>query len=204
MHHDFIDRYSRIASPVHRIPAGVKMACFVLLLLAVILIPSSHTIWYAVIAAALLVVAGLSRIPVSFLGGRLLMLEPFVVGIAILSLLQPGGLPIFLRLVIRGTLCLFTVILLSNTTPFPEMLKVMRRIRIPSLLVTTIALMYRYIFVLVDETERMTRARASRTFRHERSHIWRTRANAVGQLFIRSTGRAERIYSAMCARGWKT
>ena len=63
--------------------------------------------------------------------------------------------------------------------------------------------MYRYLFVLIDEAERMQRARRSRTFTSERSHVWKSLAALVGQLFVRSTERAERIYAAMCARGWR-
>ncbi|HUL77166.1 MAG TPA: CbiQ family ECF transporter T component, partial [Vicinamibacteria bacterium] len=60
---------------------------------------------------------------------------------------------------------------------------------------TTIALMYRYLFVLIDEAGRMQRARASRTLRPSRAFEWRSTAALAGQLFLRSTERAERIYA---------
>ena len=105
----------------------------------------------------------------------------------------------------RSTLCLLTMVLLSNTTPFSAILQVLRRVRVPGLFVTTLALMYRYLFVLVNEAERMHRARASRTFtrKSSRHHLWRALGTVIGQLFVRSTERAERIYAAMLARGWK-
>jgi len=83
------------------------------------------------------------------------------------------------------------------------MLRVLRQMRVPALLITTLALMFRYLFVLADETQRMRRARASRTFARGRGVAWRTLATVAGQLFIRASERAERIYDAMCARGWK-
>jgi cobalt/nickel transport system permease protein len=98
---------------------------------------------------------------------------------------------------------LLTVILVSNTTPFSRILRVLKSMRVPALLITTIALMHRYLFVLMDESERMRRARASRTFARTRRFHWHTLATVVGQLFIRASERAERIYDAMCARGWK-
>jgi energy-coupling factor transporter transmembrane protein EcfT len=49
----------------------------------------------------------------------------------------------------------------------------------------------------------MQRARASRTFSAQRVTAWRSLTAIIGQLFVRSVGRAERIYLAMCARGWK-
>jgi cobalt/nickel transport system permease protein len=204
MHHDYLDRFSRLDSPIHRAPAGVKLVCALLLLLATILVPMSHGALFGAIALFLLVITAASRVPPVFLARRLLMLEPFVVGVAVLSLLQPDGSVIFLKLVARGTLCLGTVLLLSSTTPFSEILRVLRILRFPSVLITMLALMYRYVFVLVDEAERMSRARASRTFRNARFRAWRIGAGIIGQLFVRSTTRAERIYQAMCARGWKT
>src|SRR5581483_4777434 len=61
----------------------------------------------------------------------------------------------------------------------------------------------RYLFVLLDESERMRRARLSRTFTRNRKFQWRAMSTVVGQLFVRASERAERIYDAMCARGWK-
>jgi len=203
MHHDYLDRFSRLESPIHRAPAGLKLAFALLGLLTVILAPVSPGVFFGVIALVLVAIAAASRVPPVFLAKRLLMLEPFVIGVAVLSLLQPGGVAIFLKLVARGTLCLFAVLLLSSTTPFSEILRVFRSLRFPAILVTMMALMYRYVFVLVDEAERMSRARASRTFRSGRWGAWRTGAGIIGQLFVRSTIRAERIYAAMCARGWK-
>lgn len=203
MHHDFIDRFSRLNSPVHRRPAELKLTAGLIMLLAAILLPGSRMFPFAVLAIILVSLAFFSRIPPRFLITRLLMLEPFALGLAVLSLFQPNGVNVFLLILIRSTLCLFTIILLSNTTSFDDILRVMKRWHVPGLMVTTLALMYRYLFVLIDELERMRRARAARTFRSNRWKTWQVLATIAGQLFIRSTERAERIYAAMCARGWK-
>jgi cobalt/nickel transport system permease protein len=195
------DPYSRSDSPIHRLPAALKLV--VALLLVVLLVLFAPGWWLLCAAAGLVVVAGLSRIPPAFLARRLVLLEPLVLGVAVLALLQPGGLRVFATILIKSTLCLFTMILLANTTPFAELLGVLRRVRFPALLITTLALMYRYLFVLVDEAERMRRARASRTFTRRRFAVWKSLGTVIGQLFVRSTERAERIYAAMCARGWK-
>jgi cobalt/nickel transport system permease protein len=70
-------------------------------------------------------------------------------------------------------------------------------------MLTTLALMYRYLGVLAEESARMQRARASRTFSRRHPLAWCNLALIAGQLFLRAAGRAERIYLAMCARGWK-
>jgi cobalt/nickel transport system permease protein len=200
---DLLDTYSRLDSPVHRLPAALKLAMSVALVVATVLLPVPQWAGFVAIAVTLVFVAMLSRIPAVFLAKRLLLLEPFVIGVAVLALFQPHGWVVFLTLLLRTNLCLLTMILLSNTTPFSEVLRVLKRLRVPALLVTTLALMYRYLAVLVEETSRMRRARASRTFARRRGAAWHSLATIISQLFIRSTERAERIYAAMCARGWR-
>jgi cobalt/nickel transport system permease protein len=197
---DFLDRYARMDSPVHRLPAEVKLGSALLLVLLLVLLPAVAS---APVAAGLLAVALASRLPWGFLLKRMLWLEPVVLGVAALRLLQPGGWLVFAGIVVKSTLCLLTMVLLSNTTPFAELLRVLRRARLPGILVTTLALMYRYLFVLADEAERMRRARMCRTFARQRWSGWKSVATVAGQLFLRSTERAERIYAAMLARGWK-
>jgi cobalt/nickel transport system permease protein len=203
MHGNFLDRYSRLSSPIHRLPALVKLTAAVALILAMILLPVRYAPYLALPALALIVIAAISRIPVGFLVRRLIILEAFVLGVAVLTLFQPNGLSLMTVLVARCTLCLATMILLSNTTPFSELLRILRSMRFPALMITTLALMYRYLFVLADEAQRMKRARMCRTFVADRGRRWHTMGSVISQLFVRASERAERIYSAMCARGWQ-
>ena len=131
--------------------------------------PLSVPAYFVAMAVFLVLAAALSRIPPDFLVKRLLFLEPFVLCIALLTLFQPGGEKAFVSIMIKSTLCLLTMILLSNTTPFAELLRVLRRAHVPALLVTTLALTYRYLFVLIDESERLQRARSCRTFARRRA-----------------------------------
>ena len=204
MRQDFLDRYSQIESPLHRTTTSVKLAMALGVVVLTAITPLSAHLFFAAVGVGLLIAAMAARIPFGYLGKRLLLVEPFVIGMAVLTLLQPGGVALFFGIVVKSTLCLLTMVLLANTTPFAELLRVLQRACVPSLLVTTLALLYRYLFVLVDESERMQRARASRTFTPRRpGEVWRQLGAMAGQLFVRSTERAERIYAAMCARGWR-
>jgi len=203
MRHDFLDRYSRQDTPTHRASAEAKLTCGLAVVALTVAAPLDALPYFVALASALVAVALAARIPLNYLGVRLLWMEPFVLGVGVLTLLQPQGWKVFLGIVVKSTLSLVTMAVLANTTPFAEILRVLRRIRLPALLVTTLALMYRYLFVLVDEAERMQRARVARTFDRRRLYSWKMLATVLGQLFVRSTERAERIYSAMLARGWK-
>jgi cobalt/nickel transport system permease protein len=203
MRHDFLDRYSRLESPIHALPSSIKFICSFGIIFTIVLTSVQSQWVFLSITAALVCVSFISNIPWRFIGLRLLFLEPFALGIAVMSLFQNNGVTIFLSILVKSTLCLFTIILLSNTTPFSELLVLFRRIGIPALLVTVVALTYRYLFVLLDETRRLRRARDSRTFTSDHSRMWMSLASLIGQLFIRSSERSERIFTAMISRGWK-
>jgi cobalt/nickel transport system permease protein len=190
-------------SALHRAPASGKLAGALALVLTVVLLPRTQWAGLLVVAVILAGLLAVSRIHILFLLKRLLLLEPLVLGVAGLMLFQPGGGRIFAVVMLKANLCLLTTILLANTTPFTELVRVLQRLRVPWIFVTTLTLMHRYLFVLADEAERMRRARASRTFTRGRRFQWQALASVVGQLFVRASERAERIYNAMCARGWK-
>ncbi len=64
--------------------------------------------------------------------------------------------------------------------------------------------MYRYTFILLDEILRMKRAKESRQI--QKATNWfeiKTIAQMIGSLFVRSYERGERVYYAMCSRGFK-
>jgi cobalt/nickel transport system permease protein len=69
-------------------------------------------------------------------------------------------------------------------------------------LVMVASFAYRYIFVLVDEAERMERARDSRCYGGR--WLWHARVigQMIGTLFLRGYERSERVYVAMVSRGF--
>ncbi len=203
MHPLSIDTFIGRRSPIHRLPAGLKLFSTIILILAVSIdCPARMFVW-AAIAGVLVAIARISTIPSSFLVRRILIIDVFVAGTAGLWLLLPGGADAFLILLARSTLNIFTLLLFVTTTPFPALLHMLRRARVPLLIVTLLSLMYRFLFVFVDELERMRRARASRTFSGTRRIVWWLQSSAIAQLFIRSVDRAEGVLTAMHARGWQ-
>jgi cobalt/nickel transport system permease protein len=189
--------------PLHHWPAGVKLAGALAIILTAALMPEGDWIWLLGLAVVLGVLVMVSRLSIWFLLKRMLLLEPLVLGVAGLVLFQPNGIQSFAFVLLKTNLCLLTTLLFSNSTPPTEILRVLQRLHTPRLFLTTLTLMHRYLFLLAEESGRMQRARASRTFMPGRAGQWRSRASVIGQLFVRASARAERIYDSMCARGWK-
>jgi cobalt/nickel transport system permease protein len=188
---------------LHRLPTRLKFIAAVALITATALLPRRPDPLYFLPAGVLLLLWPFGRMPLSYALRRLAVVEFFIVGIALLSLIRPSAAPVFFAALIKSNLCVLTMLLLTWTTPFQDILQELRRLRMPVVMLSTLALMYRYLPVLAEETRRMQRARASRTFSRRRRLAWHNLSTIIGQLFIRSADRAERIYLAMCARGWK-
>lgn len=197
-----LDFYIDRPSPLHRAPAITKLLAALCIVIATALMPKLSWTYFGSLAIFLLLVVVVSRLPLHRILFRVALFEPFVVGVAVLTLFQSGGLWIFLGVIAKSSLCLFTMMILTATTSFADILQALSRLRVPSLMITTLALMYRYLFLLMDEMGRMKRARASRSFSPKQRRGWYALSTIIAELFIRTSLRAERVYSAMCARGW--
>ena len=195
----YIDRQGFL----NKLPASFKFTFAIAAIVAAVALPRTCWRGYAVIATLLIGLLVSSRLPIWLIFKRVLIFEPFVLVAAMLSIMQPHGGTVFLSLILKGTISLLAMVTLVASTRFLDLLNLLRRLRLPGILVTNISLMYRYLFLLLFEAERMGRARSSRVFKRERWRIWHSNATVIGHLFVRTSKRAERIYAAMCARGWR-
>ncbi|EKD51420.1 MAG: hypothetical protein ACD_62C00258G0004 [uncultured bacterium] len=182
----------------------LKLLLCLLCVLTTALLPRFFWQGFAVVATSLTLLLLLARVNGIFFLKRLLLFVPFALGLAGLTLCQPGGRRVFLDLFIRSNLCVWAVILLGVTTRFSDILASLRRLHVPGLFITTLTLTYRYLFVLVDELQRFKRARQCRTFVPQGLLSWKALGNIIALLFVRTADRADRVFNAMCARGWKT
>lgn len=219
MKHSFLDRYSDIDSFIHRLDPRTKVITTFAFILAMVLTPptgwQAFALYFAIIAGLVLI----SKIPPFYVLKRSLVIVPFVLFITIfIPFLKSGepsgsyniwiwqvsnsGLLILWNVLIKAWLSMLSLILLSSTTKFSELLNGLEQLRLPKVMVMILSFMYRYIFVLVDEVIRMKQARDSRNFGGKRTWQLKTIGNMVGTLFLRSYERGERVYGAMVARGF--
>jgi len=202
MEHSFLDKYSSLDSPVHRLDARVKTVASFIYILLIVLTPPEHAFLFGIYAVVLAALTLASRLPVRFVIMRSLTILP-VVGMVALFLLFTGDLLKFSFILIKAYLATLCMILLSSTTKFNYLLKALQSLRIPKIMILILSFMYRYVFIMLDEILRMKRAMASRQAgRASRLLEIKTLAGLIGALFVRSYERAERVYCAMCSRGF--
>ena len=91
-----------------------------------------------------------------------------------------------------------------GTMKFNTTIKALETLKVPAKLTQLITFTYRYIFVLIEEVQTMSRSLTSRGFGERLSmHTLTTIAKLIGTLFVRSHERAERVYHAMASRGYE-
>jgi cobalt/nickel transport system permease protein len=236
MHVHFLDPYRHSHSLVHQLDGRVKFVLAVAFILTCSLTPISAWAVYILLFALILSIEILSTLGVGYVLKRASLALPFVLaalpviftveGAKLFSLpigtwtltASVEGLERFISIAFKSWLSVQAAIVLSATTPFPELLQAMRAVGIPRLLVAMFGLTWRYLFVLVDEALRLIRARAARSGvnpnlsseHNQRAKsegggiIWRAQVagGMAGSLFLRGFERSDRIYTAMLSRGY--
>ncbi|MFC2015116.1 cobalt ECF transporter T component CbiQ [Chloroflexota bacterium] len=221
MKHNFIDQYSNLDSFIHRLDPRTKLIVTLLFILVVISTPPTGWqvfVFYLLVMSVLMLI---SRVPVSYVLKRSLVIMPFILMITIfIPFIKEGeiagsyniglwqvsvthnGLQVLWNVLSKAWLSILSLILLTSTTKLTNLLRGLEQLRMPRIMIMILSFMYRYIFVLVDEVLRMKQARDSRSFGGSRLWRIRTVGNMIGTLFIRSYERGERVYAAMTARGF--
>lgn len=221
MEHSFLDRYSHLGSIIHDLDARTKVLAFLTLIVVTVLTPPQCWpvfLFHLVLMGITLI---LSRIPVGYVLTRSLIIIPFILMTALfmpfLPISHPAGgtslglgsialghsqLLVFWNLLIKGFIGVLAVILLSSTTPFPRLLEALKKFKVPEILTLLLGFIYRYFFVLLDEILTVKRAVDSRGYKGR--SIWqvKTLGRMLGQLFVRTFERGERVYLGMVARGF--
>ncbi len=112
-----------------------------------------------------------------------------------------GGMLSAATLMLKGVYAVSASYLLIVTTSVEEICYALRRLHVPKLIVTVLMLVYRYIIVLLKETERMTEAYALRA-PGQRGLDYKAWGTFAGQLLLRSMDRAQTVYDSMMLRGY--
>jgi cobalt/nickel transport system permease protein len=209
MRPDGLEAVSAGTGPLHRLDARLKLIGTVVFIVIVVAAPIGSWTVLGVLGLLLAFAVGLAGIPPSELARRWLT---FFVLVGFLALLVAPAHParardglgvVALGILFKNSLALLAVFVLAGVTPFHKLLVGLRKLGVPQLLVATLQFMERYRHILVDELDRMARARRARTFTRSASLSLRVRTGLIGMLLLRTFERAERVHGAMVARGWQ-
>jgi len=211
----FLDQLSYKQTFIHGLDARVKLIVTLLFLFTVISFSKYEIIALLPFFLYPVLLLALGDIPFGFILKKVAIVSPFAFFIGVFNpLLDPGqvvlffGLTIsagwisFLSILLKFTLTVSTALLLVATTSFPGVCHACRQLGVPSLFVSQLLFLYRYIFVLMEETMRIVRARDMRSLGGHGKEM-RIFIRIIGIMFLRTVERAERIYYAMLSRGFR-
>jgi cobalt/nickel transport system permease protein len=94
------------------------------------------------------------------------------------------------------------LVFLSFTTPMTELFSIFYRVHIPPIMVELAMLMYRFIFLFLDEAEKMHQAQKTRMGYSDWRNSLRCLGMLGGNLFIRTWFQGEKLHMSMESRGY--
>jgi cobalt/nickel transport system permease protein len=210
-----LDRLAYGDTFVHRLDARAKVIATVLYLLTVVSLPKYEVGALVPLFLFPVLLMTLGGIPAGFILRKVLIVSPFALLIGIFNPLLDtrtaaviAGIPLsagflsFFSILVKFVLTVSATLLLIATTSFPGVCHAFRRLGFPSLFVSQLLFLYRYLFVLMEEAMRIIRARDMRSF-GARGTGMKIFVRLVGVLFLRTVDRAERVYDAMLSRGFQ-
>lgn len=203
---DSLDRFGRGQSLCHRWPPLLKLLIAVSMILAANCVPMSRGPLVGLMTCVIFFAHTLARIPLVYVAKRLILFWPPLILMSLsLPLSQAGrsGWLMSIAIFVRGTLSFTAALWLVNVMPFGQLLLTLRRLNVPDVLLAILSQMYRFLFVLWDELDRMRMARRARSFGKLSAWTeWKVSAAMLSRLLIRALDRADRVHQAMLARGW--
>jgi len=210
-----LDRISYQDTCVHRLDPRVKVIATMLFLITVVSFPKYEVVALFPFFLFPVLLMTIGEIPILFIVKKVLLVSPFAVFIGIFNPFLDtrtaaviAGIPVsagwisFVAIMLKFSLTISAAILLIATTSFPGVCHALRQLGFPSLFTAQLLFLYRYLFVLMEESMRIIRARDMRSFGKRGTGV-KVVVRLIGILFLRTVDRAERIYYAMLSRGFQ-
>jgi cobalt/nickel transport system permease protein len=201
-------------SSIHRLDARAKVLVTLVFILCVVSFNRyelTALFSFFIFPIAMISLAGL---PPLFILKKIFLLCPFVLAVGIFNpvfdreiLLQIGPLNIsggwvsFASILARSVLTVGAAFILVGVTGFTAVCQALERLGMPQVFAVQLLFLYRYIFVLTEESGRASRARELRSC-GKKGLGMRSFGSMTGHLLLRTWQRAERIHMAMLARGF--
>lgn len=209
------DLFANGSSPLHRLDPRAKVlttGCFILAVVSFNRYELTPLFPFFIFPIAMVALGGL---PALFILRKVALVCPLVLLVAIFNpildrevVARLGTLDItagwlsLCSILIKSLLTVGTALVLVGTTGFTAICRALEKLGMPRAFVVQLQFLYRYIFVLAEETKRAAMARQLRACGRKGLGV-NSYGNLVGHLLLRTWQRAERVHMAMLARGFR-
>jgi cobalt/nickel transport system permease protein len=210
----WLDQLASRDTPLRRVDPRIKLLTTLLYIALVVSYGRYELVPLLPLAAYPLILAAMGDVPARFIFRKLLIASPFAIFVGMFNPLldrQPivlfghvavaGGWISFASILLRFALTVSATLVLIAGTGMHDLCRGMQRLGVPSVFTVQVLMLHRYLFVLVDDGQRMVRARALRAVGGQGMGL-RVYAAMLGSLLLRTLDRAQRIHVAMRCRGF--
>ncbi|MBI5804455.1 cobalt ECF transporter T component CbiQ [candidate division TA06 bacterium] len=207
------DELARQDSFIHRLHPLAKLLATLIYTVVLVSYDKYATIALMPFLIFPVFMAAAGRIPAGPILKRLLYIEPMIICVGLLNPLfdrsttgilgysVSSGWLILISIVIKGSLAVTSALILMATTGMDGIALSLRKLKVPKIFVLQLMLTYRYITVLLEEAARIIQAYSLRAFDPKglKREVW---GPLLGQILLRTLDQAQRVYGAMCLRGF--
>jgi len=209
-----LDLLAEKDTPVHRFDPRVKVAVTFLFIIYVVSFDRYEIARLLPFFLFPAVIIGMADLPLRYLLRKLLLVSPFVLFIGIFNpfldreiimhigpLGISGGWVSLISIILRFILSVGAGLLLIATTGFPAICMSLEKLGAPMVFTVQLLMLYRYLFVLIEESIRMIRAYTLRSFSKNKINF-PVFKQLIGNLLLRTLDRAQRIHLSMLSRAF--
>jgi len=209
-----LDLLAEKNTPIHRLDPRVKVVTTILFIFYVVSFNRyeiARLLPFFLFPALLI---GMADLPFRYLLHKIILVSPFVLFIGIFNpfldkevMLQIGSLQIsggwlsLISILLRFILTVGAALLLIATTGFPAICMALEKLGAPKIFTVQLLMLYRYLFVLIEESIRTLRAYTLRSFSRKKLRYGIFK-QLLGNLLLRTLDRAQRIHLAMLSRAF--
>jgi len=209
-----LDLLAEMDTPIHKLDPRIKVLTTFLFIVYIVSFNKYEITRLLPFFLFPALVIGVADLPFGYLIRKLLLVAPFVLFIGIFNpfwdrtvMLQIGSIQIsggwlsLISILLRFILTVGAALLLIATTGFPAICMAIERLGAPKIFSVLLLMLYRYLFILIEESIRMIRAYTLRCFSQKKIR-YQVFKQLLGNLLLRTLDRAQRIHMAMLSRAF--
>jgi len=210
------ESFAEGSSPLHSMDAAAKLVAVTCFSVCTALLSSIEAALTALIAGILLLC--IAQLPLKKVCKRLLFINAFIAFLWLTLPISTAGTPIYslggftvtqegvdltLLITLKSNAIIAAFIALLATSNVTDIGAGFERLHVPQKLSLLFLFTWRYIHVIQEEYQRLSTAATLRGFvPSTNSHTYKTYANLIAMVLVKSHDRAERVSNAMKLRGF--
>ncbi len=142
---------------------------------------------------------------VTVIFGQHSLSEPLLLGFTTLTNgygITRASLGFGMLLIIKALACVSCMYFISLNTPMNQLQSYFRKLKFPKIFITLTELIYRFIFVILEQSRKIKTAQQSRLGYTGFKNSIKSSGILIGSVFIKTQSRCDNIYNALQSRGY--